>query len=136
MSFFRLKWLRRWFEKLLGYWYENVVPPKRFAEHIQEFSAKPHTDAQWRKFTTDLTRHAYQTGFVRGFEADERTERFPDPDEVADFEHPGWRDNSPPVNLAGELIPAVVEPPPAPTPPHLGSEEARLLASIRRRRVG
>ena len=135
MNIARLPWLRRWVEKLFGLWYEGVVPPKRLDVMVDDFESfhPDATPAAWRAFALRLIKTSYQTGFARGFEYDGRLADLPDPDAVADREHPGWRDNSPPVNLLAEGP----HYPPSPIIP-VGTEEERIMnqLAIRKKTVG
>ncbi|GAC1450380.1 MAG: hypothetical protein PVSMB8_09540 [Vulcanimicrobiaceae bacterium] len=93
------RFLRNTWEKLFGKFYDGPAMPIRFADYVEVF-AKRHPKAtrqDWFEFSIELAARAYEAGYVRGWEADLRTEpawQRLSPDDVADHLSPGWRENS------------------------------------------
>jgi hypothetical protein len=102
-----LRWLKRTREKWLGTFYGGPEPPERLRRIALLFAndSPAATRAEWLEAMVHLAGEAYRSGYMQGWERNERDAasvpwRQQPPDEVADALTPGWR-NGPSVLLAG-----------------------------------
>lgn len=90
-----LRFVKRFWEKTTGAWYEGPEPPERLREMVLTFAnLHPHaTRAEWAEFATKHAGEAYRSGYQRGWEEVERDPSWKklSPDQVAAEVDPDWR---------------------------------------------
>jgi hypothetical protein len=85
----------RTLERLLSRLQEGPNLPARYVELVEDFQWYGGAQLDWRAFCIGLAQTAWREGYARGYETAERWDSTNiSPEEVADFERPGWR-NSP-----------------------------------------
>lgn len=129
------RFLRNLLERLLGRYYEGPHPPRRLAEEVKLFRIyyPGATAEQWSRFATRLASNAYEEGFVRGYEWQERGWDGPvdDPEQLLELEAHDWSlaEQNPTV---AEALAAGIDP----NDPFYGSNEqerARFLDDLGQR---
>lgn len=88
------RFLNKWVEKFTGRFYEGPEPPRRMLEEVRLFRLfYPDAGAdEWEIFAATLAANSYKSGFVRGYEWQERGWEGPavEPEQVAELLEQDW----------------------------------------------
>lgn len=84
----------RFLERTLERLHEGPSLPSRYVAMVEEFRWHTGEDRDWEAFSLGLARNAWREGYARGYETAESWDPSNlSPEDVADFERPGWRDS-------------------------------------------
>lgn len=86
--------IRNLLERLAGKYYEGPAPPRRLYEEVRVFRAMYPLASpdEWQAFALRLAQGAYQDGFIRGREWEERAWEGPevDPEDLLEATNDDW----------------------------------------------
>jgi hypothetical protein len=88
------RWLLHIVERVIGRYYEGPTPPRHVREEVRLFRVvHPHATAdQWEEFAAMMAENCYRSGFVRGYEWQERDWPGPEvePEQLAEATAHDW----------------------------------------------